>query len=417
MAEINFYLKDTKAKQDTPINLVFLYNAQKLKYSIGKKINPTFWDSKKQRAKATPKFPFSTEFNQEINDWQNETNKIFKRYIEVEKCYPSLEQFREELDIYKGVKLPKAPVVQIKPTLEDFFNTYISERKNLLKGKAKIYGSLLSQLKNYRTHKKKPKIDFDDITLDFLYDFVKYQYEIQDNSPSYVAKLISSLRTVLREAEERNYHQSQFYKSQKFVVPQPKIHKIYLSEAELCTFIDFNLENNERLDKVRDTFILSSYTGLRYSDYIRIKPEHISVINGRGFITINTKKTGQKVVVPIHPYVGKIFDKYKGDLPKITNQKLNEYVKELGEVVGLITPTDTCDYKGGKRNDYVVPKYELISSHTGRRSFATNTYKSNMPVSSIMAILGHTTEKQFFNYIKISIEESALKMAEHSFFN
>jgi integrase len=420
MSEINLYLKDPKSIKDTSINLVFIYNGQRLKYSIGKKINPTFWDLKKQRAKSTPKFPFSTEFNQELNDWINQLNTVFRRFIEVDKRYPSLLELKEELDIFKGIKLPKpiATVIEEKPTMYDFFDLYIYERKNLLAAKGKIYQVLLTHLKAYQSYKKKVKLDFDDISLDFFYDFQKYQYEIKNNSPNYVGKLFSTLKTVLREAEERNYHQNRVIYSKKFTISTNETDTIYLNENELKVLIDFDLAHDKRLAKVRDLFIIGCYTGLRFSDFTKIKPEHITTINGKEIIIKVAEKTHYKVYIPLHPYVKNILVEYGGKIPKpLTNQKMNDYLKELGELVGFLEPINISDYKGGKRKEITVTKYELISTHTARRSFATNAYKSGMPVKSCMAITGHKTEKQFFEYIKITGEENALLMAEHSFFN
>lgn len=112
-----------------------------------------------------------------------------------------------------------------------------------------------------------------------------------------------------------------------------------------------------------------------------------------------------------------ILDKYNGIIPRaISNQKMNTYLKELGEIAGIDKKTIIKRTSGKKIIETILPKYKLISTHTARRSFATNAFLNNVPTISIMKITGHRTEKAFMKYIKVSQERNAEQLSNHPFF-
>ena len=205
------------------------------------------------------------------------------------------------------------------------------------------------------------------------------------------------------------------FKSKRFVAPSEESFSIYMNINELKEIENIDLSEHKKLDVARDLFLIGSWTGLRYSDYSNIKPENIDLKENR--ITIKPKKTKTTVVIPIHTVVLSILKKYNYVLPKsLSNQKTNDYLKELGEretkwtddkktkcLHEIVTKVIT---KGGLELHTNMKKYELLCSHTARRSFATNQYEK-IPTISIMKITGHTTEKSFLKYIKISPDENA----------
>jgi len=148
-------------------------------------------------------------------------------------------------------------------------------------------------------------------------------------------------------------------------------------------------------------------TGLRVSDFLHLKQTNIK----EGYLEIETKKTGQNVVIPMHPQVKEILKKRDGFPYKISDQNFNLYIKEIAEKVGLtqmvegskINPETKRKQKG------IYPKHELVTSHICRRSFASNLY-GKLPNMAIMAITGHQTEAQFLKYIKITPKENAEKL-------
>ena len=165
------------------------------------------------------------------------------------------------------------------------------------------------------------------------------------------------------------------------------------------------------LERARGLFLIGCYTGLRVSDFSRLRDAHIGT-----FITIKTHKTGTSVVIPIHPVVREIIDSGFDLSDTITDQKLNGHIKELCRMAGITKDVLINRNVGGRNVEVVMPKYKLVSSHTARRSFATNAYKSGVPTIAIMKITGHTKESTFLKYIKVSAQENADMLSRHPFF-
>ncbi len=164
------------------------------------------------------------------------------------------------------------------------------------------------------------------------------------------------------------------------------------------------------LDRVRDLFLVGCHTGLRFSDFTTIPKQSIDISNG--YISIKTQKTNKPVVIPIHKTVLKILNKYKDKTenslpPALSNAKMNEYLKGIADLAGLNEIISKSKTIAGKEVTRNYKKWELVCTHTARRSFASNTYKMGIPVYTIMAITGHTSEKTFRNYIKLDETEHA----------
>jgi len=167
-------------------------------------------------------------------------------------------------------------------------------------------------------------------------------------------------------------------------------------------------------ERIRDLFVVGCLTALRYSDYSTLSPQ-----NFQGeYIVKLTKKTNKKVIIPIHDYVKEILDKYEGNIQfGISIQHFNRYIKIICEKVGLDSEIIFEFTKGGKVMTKKNFKYELVSSHTARRSAATNMYLTGrMKTHEIMAITGHTTEKSFFRYIKTTNEDVVRNISGDNFF-
>ena len=196
----------------------------------------------------------------------------------------------------------------------------------------------------------------------------------------------------------------------EFVAPRKckklaeEVDNVYLSTAELHAIETVELEHAYH-DKVRDQFILLAWTGCRYSDLDKLAdPKSIE----RGYFELEQMKTGTKVCIPIFEPVKRIFQKYNGELPPvISNQKFNSFLKEICQMAGITEDTSITHTIAGRRIKEYFPKYELVSAHTARRSFATNMFESGAPALVIMQITGHKTEKAFLSYIKTDPETYA----------
>ncbi len=411
MPNVRFNLKN-KQEEETLVVLIFRYEGKKLVYSTGEKINPKFWNDKNQKARETRNFPSHSEFNSYLKKLENTVEEI-DRKARIEGRKLSIKDFKKEIDI----KLGKVEEKEI-PSLFQFIEEFISTRENANapKGSLQVYRKTFKHLKDYA--KVNGQINYEDINLTFLDSFKKFLYaDPRSLSKNYSLKLLQNLKLFLNEATERGYNTNLEYKSRKFTIKKEETTHIYLTIEELEKISSLNLSKNKRLEKIRDLFLIGCFTGLRFSDFSQLQEKHFKDFEGVEVIEVITQKTKQKVVIPVHPKVKRIIQKYDGVLPRsISNQKMNEYLKELGEKANLNEKITMKRTKGGITSEETFEKWELLSTHTARRSFATNSFKAGIPSLSIMKITGHTTEKSFLQYIKVNEEENALLMAKNPFF-
>lgn len=414
MAKAKFYLKEPTSTEETLIFLFFSYNGKRLKYSTGQKIHPKFWNETKQQAKETRQFPEYPELNEFLIKLGHNIQNVYRGYLSKGKV-PSNKELREGLDVFTN-----RGQYYSNTSLFGFIEQFIEDRAKMpryAKGSITVYKNAFSHLKKY-SEKKRCKLDFEDIDLDFFTNFQQYLFSPPNEfSQNHANKVISTIKTFLNEATERGINKNVIYKSRSFSIPKQEAENIYLSMDELNILFHLDLSSNERLDRVRDLFLIGAFTGLRFSDFTNIKPENIKKIDGEEVIQIVTIKTKEQVAIPIHPIVRAVLDKHKNKIPRpLSNQKMNSYLKELGELAGFTEDVLLTKSKGGKRFEKKCKKWELITTHTARRSFATNAFKAGIPSLSIMKITGHRTEQSFMKYIKISKEENAILMAKNSFF-
>lgn len=270
----------------------------------------------------------------------------------------------------------------------------------------------LVKLENYE-RLRRVKLTFDKVDLTFYNNLVAYCTTELNLSTNSVGNVIKNLKMFMHSAFEEGVHENLIYRSRYFKKPSEESEAIYLSEAELQR-MKMTILPNRHLDNVRDLFLLACYTGVRSQDYNKLNKD--SLINDGTMLKVRTEKTDEEVIIPLHPIAKAILEKYNGTPRLISNQKFNEYIKEVCRIVGLtetITITRTC---GGKKTRITKPKYKFVSSHTARRSFATNAYKAGLPTLAIMAITGHRTEKVFLKYVKVTKEEHANLVSKHGFF-
>lgn len=421
----SFYLKRPKSDIDTAIFAILFYEGYKLKYYSPEKINPKFWNTEAQKAKQTDKFKEYPEFNQRLKNWKTDIANIYRKWVNDNNgTIPTPETLKGVLD--KDLK-KKEPKKEIGNTFFGYYEQFLNRsleggrinlrsKKSIVYNTSKGYKSTLNHLKEFqKTYKR--TIDYKTIDLDFYNDYTKYLTQKVKLSNNTIGDHIKRIKTILNEATEHGKNKNLLFRSKYFVKPFEQTDSIYLSNSEINELAALDLSENKRLDNVRDLFLVGCYTGLRYSDYSILKPEHIK----EGFIETRQIKTGEPVVIPIHPIVRKVLNKHNGELPKsISNQKTNDYLKELGKQIPKGKRVPVLDEtvsksitKGGSRVTYTFKKWELLTTHTARRSFATNEYLAGTPTVTIMAITGHKTEKAFLRYIKLTPTEHAKLLQLH----
>lgn len=315
----------------------------------------------------------------------------------------------------------------------DWIEKFIEEApKRLYKGNPiniktiQQYKTTLTKLKAYQnTNKgKNSKLKHKDISLRFRTDFIDYCRSIERLGDNSISGHIKNIKMWCKNIEIDGYPINQQYKHTEFSGIKTETKDVYLTDIEIDKIFAHDFKDNIRLSNTRDLFIIGLRTGLRVSDFLRLEKINLSDKN----IVIKTAKTKQNVIIPIHLQISKILDKRNGEFPNtISDQKFNEYVKEVCKAVGLTQKvegakntkivlkekTETTPEEAIYRKETgIFEKWELVSSHSCRRSFASNLY-GKLPNKDIMAITGHQTEAQFERYVKIEKEEFANRLANH----
>ena len=279
-----------------------------------------------------------------------------------------------------------------------------SSGRPLSKNSLKQYPVAANLLKDFAGSIHKIDFEFSEIDRHFYDRFVKF-LQNKSYAKNNVGKHIKMLKVIMNEASRQGYNSSNHYSG--FKVLKEDVDNVYLNESELQQLKDTDFSNAPYLDRVRDWFLLLSWTGSRFSDLEKVAKADIK----DGFISFRQQKTNTKVVIPVHPVVMEIYEKYDFDLPDIiSNQRFNDFIKKACKIAGIISTESMTRTVGGNIITESFEKWEHVTSHTGRRCFATNMYKRGLPALSIMSITGHKTEKAFLRYIQVKQDEHAQMM-------
>lgn len=429
MGEVNFYLK--KAEESTGLSLIYLqfkYKGNKLVFSFSQSIDPDNWNANKQRVKSNKQT--TADGDHSLNDLLHNLKEICEKAYkdELKNGTPTTDTLKQYLVRFINQNTDAENIE--RETLFSLLDRFTSGEVKISRGEKKKIGRARARgtINNFETLKKhllnferlkRYRIDFDNINKEF---FNKYTTFLKDHLPakykdwtpgisnSSIAKDIRTLKVVMNEAVENGYTNNQEFKKAYFSYAEDEADSVYLSDQEIIKLSRRDFSNNKKLEQVRDLFVFSSFIGLRYSDISSIGPDNIVSIEGELFIKTITQKTKELVIIPCNPIVLKIFDKYQSNqnrLPRaFANQVYNRYVKDVCKMAGLTE-------KGRLSTDPKKELWECISSHTARRSFATNLYLDGYPVNEIMKCTSHKTEKAFWKYIKVSKLDSAKRLSKH----
>lgn len=412
-----------KERERSPIAILVSFKGKKYKKGIGESILVSQWSDKKKRAKVNATSADNELINESIELWEQASKKTISDFKE--KTY--IPQADEFFAVLLGHRFQETTPARV--SLTEYFALYIDRYAPIRAyNRIKQYKLIKGLLERYEKHIGK-KLHFEDIDMNFYSAFSKWFYSM-GYSANYFGSAIRILKAVMVEAREQDkLHNNNAIHGKNFVATSADTDSIYLTEEELLRM--HNLEITPELiaeiypdlaknkiqpriraySKVRDSFLIGAFTGLRVSDYARLKEMNVT-----DTIRIQTAKTGTKVVIPIHWVVREIIDRGFDFSAKIYDQKINAYIKEVGKAAGLCDKVMITRNVGGVSVQEVHPKYELITTHTARRSFATNAYKAGIPTISIMKITGHTRETTFLRYIKVSEDENAEMLKNHDFF-
>ena len=316
---------------------------------------------------------------------------------------------------------PAVTVVEessIPNTLVEYIDYYSEYRKHELNhASVQKFKVIQSKMKRFQEYRKKP-IFIAEINDKFKNEFVSY-YKSQAYAQNTMQRELVMIKTFCKHARFLGLETHNQLDSLR--LDRAKVEKIYLTleELELIENID-KKKLTESLENAKDWLIISCYTGQRVSDFLKFTKEMIRIENGKHLLEFTQKKTNKIMTIPVHKKVLEILEKRKGEFPfTISDQKYNDYIKtvcEIAEIDKLVVGSKKVETKPKsgifrKKTD-TYKKYELVSSHIGRRSFATNFY-GKIPTTYLIYMTGHATETMFLTYIGKSNKDIAMELTNY----
>ena len=424
-------IKTAKIRKDKTciIGIQYCYtNEKRVKLNSGLSINPQYWNSKK--------CCISDTLPESLGDF-NELNKLL--HAELRKAEDiitiGIQRNENPLEFLKKYYKPDQSIECIKNEINSNINQELLKdvnfNKNIyfqideyIKVKTKkvsadmprIYRNMKDHLQAFETFRKKP-ISFDILNLNFYEEFVDYltyDYVIarRKDSPvglktNTVGKTINQFKTFLKDRIKKGLIAA--INMEDWIVLRVDVDAIYLSLKEINAIKNVNLLNYPHLVEYKNDLVLGCLTGLRFSDFSKIKQHDLR----EGMLFKKQQKSDHWVVIPLRTDALKILENRSFENFKpATNPEFNRHIKTLAKLAG-ITESITHSYKkGNKLIAETRAKCDWITSHTCRRSFCTNEFLAGTPVSLIMKISGHKSEKDFYKYIRISPEAAAYKIKD-----
>jgi len=387
------------------IYLYFRYDNKRVKIYTKEKLTPDLWNSDKQRAKETTKNPDYAKTNKNLNEMENTISRLFDKYIQDYNRKPTQEEIRNIFNKEYFDKIPQFVTKRPKSFLETFDEYIETKRIENTESTATKYEQAKQSLIDFGK-KHKQQIQFENINMDFRNKFVKYLQIELGYAPSTIYRKLKFIKTVLLYGLDSGYINKLNINLSKFLTKDRPGNQIALSEQELNEIEALDLSQNKRLEQVRDRFLIGCYTGLRFSDFMRLNKNHIQ--DGK-YIIINQQKVKSNVTIPFFDEVKQIFEKYQYNLPKpISEPKFNEYLKELTQQCDTLKRLqETTQFVGNIEKKVNVPRHSLVTSHTARRTFVTLNHAKGIDLETLTTATGHTTVKALKTYVKLDDKQKA----------
>ncbi|MFT4222351.1 site-specific integrase [Dysgonomonas sp.] len=407
----------TPIVENVPIRMRVVYCGQRIEFTTGYRIDVAKWDADKQRVKngCTNKLKQSAaEINTDLLKYYADIQDIFKEF-EVIDLIPTTEQLRTAFNNKLKRNIPQEPTQEeTTVSLMDIFDEFVKEcgvQNNWTDSTYEKFAAVKAHLTSFD-----PNLTFESLNESKLTEYVNYFRDTKNLRNSTIGKQMGFLKWFLRWSKKKGYNNNNDFEifKPKLKTTQKKV--IFLTWSELTKLREYQIpETKKYLDRVRDVFLFQCFTGLRYSDVFNLKRSDVK----ENHIEVTTIKTADSLIIELNSHSKTILDKYKDIyfehdkvLPVITNQKMNDYLKELAELAEISEPVRETYYKGNQRIDETTPKYALLGTHAGRRTFICNALSLGIPTQVVMKWTGHSDYKAMKPYIDIADDIKANAMSK-----
>ena len=406
--------------ENVPIRMRVNFASQRIEFTTGHRIDVAKWDGDKQRVKngCTNKLKQSaSEINAALLGYYTELQEIFKRF-EVAEIMPSPAEVKEAFNNRHGqnekTELSSTDMSNVPSNFYEAFDDFVrvcGRQNDWTHSTFEKFAAVKNHLKNFRS-----ELSFDFFDEEGLTEYVQYLREEREMRNSTIGKQLSFLKWFLRWSFKQGMHSNNAYDTFKPKLKDTQKKIIFLTWEELNKLREFKIPpTKQALERVRDVFLFQCFTGLRYSDVFNLRRSDIK----GDYIEVTTVKTSDSLIIELNDHSRAILEKYKDvefendkALPVITNQKMNDYLKELAELAKINEPVRQTYYKGNERIDEVTPKYALLGTHAGRRTFICNALALGIPPQVVMKWTGHSDYKAMKPYIDIADDIKANAMSK-----
>lgn len=443
--DIKFQLKRPNAPKDTEVwfrvhcgnNEIFTYPLKSRTLNKVLRIPPSLWDSTKKEPILISKVPTKLvqykavmgELSSMINTIKSAHSNILHTAIvgkiKIDKAY-----LKKSYDTIFGFAKVLKPILVV-----DYLDLFVknleggvilTEKKTkYADGSIKPYRTLIHNLKMFDCLNSL-ETNFDSINSDWYDKFVNFLFDDaecieldlskDEYTPNSVGKYLKCLKHLMKYAFDKGQSLNMEFQKSYFKAPSSDGFAVVLSVPEIELLANLKLEGVDV--ECRDIFLVGCYSGLRQSDFSKIKPSFFSEEDdGNGnkvtVLSMTTQKTTTDVKIPVVDDFLTLVEKYNYNLPSISSKVLNERIKSIAEQAGIIKDIAYTSFKGGEQKQIVVPKWKLIASHTCRRSAITNFYfYYKIPAERIMRISGHKDYNTFKNYVRFGDMDNAFEVAK-----
>ena len=420
IVKASFNLRQPRSKRPTNIYLIVRINQKQAKLSTGVKVYPDQWNIKKQEAYISCRLTESDNINNTICNKKllelKSQFEEFKRYLcdnpsKLENCWELLRKY-----IYKDSDMRKTKKINAIHWLRDAIaNDKTIKTSGEHKGASTMetYLIVLKDFNNFLLEKGREVIGFEDINLALIKEYETYLFNKKvkgerTTATSTVGNKCVQLISIIKRAELYNLIDIHEAKLDKYTKPKSRQgdeNEISLSEEDINKIHSLKLSGKEEV--VRDVFILQCWTGQRFSDMLSLNKGIVKdTDNGQILEIVQTKRT-HRVAIPLFPVALEILKKYNFNLPEISKNTMLRYLKIIGFKAGLTEDHIVTEDRGGKGTNSIKQRWELIGTHTARRSYISNMLKRGYDSHLLMKITGHTTEEAFKRYVKVRSEDVA----------
>lgn len=406
MATVSFHLKEPKV--DKPTAIFIWFNPQnggpRVRLYTGDKIHPSLWtggDVQRAITKGRALDSNVKRVNEALNANHERMSRLLLAYwgeCRAAGTLPTAEQLRTVIE----PEVAAEPAPSRPRPLPDLLAYKERHARTRRPNTVKALGTLYNHLERYEAITGRP-LEYAQFTVQFWHDFTAYLLDVAQLVDNSIAKHLAHFKHFLSDAHQLGRHELLEYKHWRWARRDPDV--LALTRAELTALEAVNmsaLPDARRLENARALFLISCYTGLRFSDVAALRHEH----QKGEWLQLTAQKTGEKLTVPLRgnravPLLARL---WAGEVRPISNQKLNSYIKDVARLAGIDTPTEQVEYRGSRRTSRTLPKHELISSHTGRRTFVTLSLEGGLSWETIMKATGHKDFKSFRRYIQVTPE-------------